>query len=122
MKDFSVTQMLEPAVKLCRVDIRGPAFGTTQIYCYTFGRNHRVDVTLEISEDGEHFKEAGKLRGLSVDADFLPIEFEPTVVKKIRLTGTAEAYREDYNPSMLGDRRAGLDDPYFVWRLFAPEK
>jgi hypothetical protein len=59
------------------------------------------------------------LKGITGDADFLPVEFEPVLVKKLRLTATAEPYHEDYAPGMA-DPRAGADYPYFVWRLFAP--
>ncbi|HUW59183.1 MAG TPA: glycoside hydrolase family 20 zincin-like fold domain-containing protein, partial [Planctomycetota bacterium] len=113
-KPFGVVQVLEPAVKLCRVELRGPTCGYYHGY-YTLGRNHRLDVTLEVSEDGETWRKVGELRGILGDADFLPMEFDPVPVRKLRFTATAEPYHEDYSPGV-----AAIDYPYFVWRLIAP--
>ncbi len=121
-KPFGFVQTLEPAMRLCRVAIRGPLYsgaGYDRALSYSLGRNHRLDVTVEISEDGQSWRKAGELKGLSADADFLPVEFQPTVAKKLRFTATAEPYHDDYNPGMA-DSREPYDQPYFVWRLFAP--
>ncbi len=119
-KPFSVVQALEPPTRLCRVDVRGPSYGVD--HEYSFGRVHRLDVTVEISEDGETWRKVGDLKGISGDADFFPVEFEPVLVKKLRLTATAGPYREEYNPGMARFIMyvTGPDYPYFVWRLFAP--
>ncbi len=119
---FGVVQTLEPATRLCRVELRGPTYagaGLTRSFSYSLGRNHRVDVTVEISEDGEKWRNVGELKGLSGDADFLPVEFEPAQVKKIRLTATAAPYHENYNPG-VADVRVPFDQPFFTWRLIAP--
>ena len=113
---------MEPATRLCRVELRGPTYagaGLTRSFSYSLGRNHRVDVTVEISEDGEKWRNVGELKGLSGDADFLPVEFEPAQVKKIRLTATAAPYHENYNPG-VADVRVPFDQPFFTWRLVAP--
>ncbi|MFB3893782.1 MAG: glycoside hydrolase family 20 zincin-like fold domain-containing protein [Phycisphaerae bacterium] len=115
-KPFGMVQTLEPAVKLCRVDIRGPSYGVD--HEYSPGRTHRIDVALEISEDGQTWRKAGELKGISGDCDFLSIEFEPAVVKMLRFRATAEPYHEDYPPGMAHPI-AGPDYPHFVWRLVA---
>jgi hypothetical protein len=116
-KPFGIVQTLEPAVQLCRVEIRGPSYGVD--HEYSLGRTHRLDVTVEISQDGLKWRQVGELKGISGDADFLPVEFEPTVVKKIRFTATARPYHWEYSPTMAHPI-AGPDYPYFVWRLLAP--
>ena len=118
-KPFGVVQTLKPAAELCRVEVRGPMYGYYHMD-YSLGRNHRVDVTVEISEDGETWRTAGELKGLAGDAGFLPIEFEPVSVKKLRVTATAAPYHEDYHPAIVRVAR-GIDYPFFVWRLIAPE-
>ena len=119
-KPFGVVQTLEPPARLCRVDVRGPSYGVD--HEYSFGRVHRLDVTVEISEDGETWRKVGDLKGISGDADFLPVEFEPALVKKLRFTATAAPYHLEYNPGMARFIMyvTGPDYPYFVWRLFAP--
>jgi hypothetical protein len=116
-KPFGVVQTFDPPTRICRVDVRGPSYGVD--HEYSLGRSHRLDVRVEISEDGQTWRAVGELKGISGDADFLPVEFEPALVKKLRLTATAEPYHEEYNPGMAS-HIAGPDYPYFVWRLFAP--
>jgi hypothetical protein len=116
-KTFGVIQTLEPAMKLCRVDIRGPSYGVD--HEYSVGRNHRVDVTVEVTQDGREWRKIGELKGISGDCDFLPLEFEPTLVKKLRISATAAPYHLDYSPAMA-NHISGPDYPYFAWRLLAP--
>ena len=120
-KPFGVVQTLEPAARLCRMDFRGPlnAKGDYNVSSASFGRNHRVDVKVEISEDGANWRPAGELKGLLYDAGFVPLEFAPALVKKIRITATAAPYHEAYG-SGAPDPRAGPDYPHFTWRLIAP--
>jgi len=116
---FSVTQSFQTPIKLSRVDVRGPTYGTD--HEYSLGRPHRIDITLETSEDGNIWKTAGTLKGISGDADFLPIEFTPTTLQKIRLTATAEPYRAEYGPGMANPV-VRWDWPYFVWRILTPRE
>jgi hypothetical protein len=115
---FGVTQSFETPIKLCRVEVRGPTFGIG-VKSQSLGRNHRLDVELSISEDGEHWRKCGELRGISADADFQAIEFSPATLKKIRLTATAAPYRRDYPAGY--DAAADVDYPFFVWRLVAAD-
>jgi len=78
-------------------------------------------VSVDISEDGNTWQNIGELKGISGDADFLPLEFTPTLVQKIRITATAEPYRSEYNPSMANPI-ANWDFPYCVWRIFTPKE
>jgi hypothetical protein len=119
-KPFGVVQTLEPAARLCRVDVRGPNYGVD--HEYSVGRSHRLDVTVEISQDGKTWRKVGDLKGICGDADFLPVEFEPALVKKLRFTATAGPYHEEYNPAMARvlPYLSAFDYPYFVWRLLAP--
>jgi len=116
-KPFDVVQTFDPPTRLCRVDVRGPSYGVD--HEYSFGRTHRIDVTVKISEDGETWRRAGGVKGIAGDADFQPVEFEPALVKKLRLTADPGPYHEEYNPGMAHPV-ARLDYPYFVWRLFTP--
>ena len=118
-KPFGLVQTFDPPMRLCRVDMRGPNSSFGHDHEYSLGRSHRVDAMVEISEDGTTWRKVGELKGLSGDADFLPVEFEPALVKKLRLTGDAGPYHEEYNPAMASPI-ARLDYPFFVWRLFAP--
>jgi hypothetical protein len=99
------------------VEVRGPTYGVD--HEYSLGRTHRLDVTAEISEDGQTWRKIGDLKGISGDADFIPLEFDPATVSKIRLTATAAPYHAQYNPGM-SHPVARWDYPYFVWRLLAP--
>jgi hypothetical protein len=117
-KPFGVVQTFDPPARLCRVDLRGPAYGLD--HEYSLGRTHRIDVRVEISEDGETWRKAGEVKGIGGDADFQPVEFEPALVKKLRLTGDPGPYHEEYNPAMAHAVAGVVDAPFFVWRLFAP--
>jgi hypothetical protein len=119
-KPFTAVQTLEPPVTLCRVDLRGPVTGVAgSDVSYNWGHNYRVDVTVEISEDGQQWRPAGALKGIPGDADFIPLEFDPVMVKKIRFSATAEPYHENY--SLLVDNpHSRFDCPHFTWRLIAP--
>lgn len=79
-----------------------------------------MDVTVEVSEDGTRWRRVGEVKGITADADFMPVEFEPVTVKKVRLTATAEPYHEDYTPGMADLSKTTFDYPHFVWRLLAP--
>ncbi|MCL2640365.1 MAG: glycoside hydrolase family 20 zincin-like fold domain-containing protein, partial [Phycisphaerales bacterium] len=116
-KPFGVVQSFQPAIKLSRIAIRGPTYGID--HEYSVGRPHRLDVTVEISEGGRIWQKIGELKGISGDADFLPIEFPPMFIRKIRITATAEPYRAEYAPAMA-HIVARWDYPYFVWRILTP--
>ena len=116
-KPFGAVQTFDPPARLSRIEVRGPSYGVD--HEYSLGRTHRLDVAVEISEDGLKWRQVGELKGISGDADFLPVEFDPTTVKKIRFTATAGPYHREYSPSMANPI-AGPDYPYFVWRLVAP--
>jgi len=116
-KPFSVVQSFATPVQLSRIDVRGPTYGVD--HEYSFGRPHKLDVTVEISEDSATWRKVGELKGISGDADFLPVEFAPVNVAKIRFTATAEPYRAEYAAGMA-HAVARLDYPYFVWRVLTP--
>ncbi len=93
---------------------------------HAFGRNHRVDVGVEISGEGAEWRRVGELEGITGGADFLPVDLAGASVQAIRLTGTARPYRENYHPVQVqGDIFRPQEthyNPSFVWRAFAAEK
>ncbi len=66
----------------------------------------------------------GVLKGLSADADFIPLDLGEHALKAIRMTGSAAPYRLHYHPVQFqGDifwRNVPHWNPSFTWRLFAP--
>ncbi len=89
-------------------------------------RTKKADVIVEVSEDGTAWRKAGELRGISADADFLPVDLGGASVKAIRMTGTVRPYRGNYHPvHVQGDMFWPQEthyNPSFVWRAFAAEK
>ncbi|MCZ7644607.1 MAG: hypothetical protein M5U26_04865 [Planctomycetota bacterium] len=84
------------------------------------GQYRKVDVTVEYTEDGESWKEAGTLRGISGEADFLPVALPDVPLKGVRLTGTPEPYRRRYMAGAHGGMLAvPFHCPLFGWRFLA---
>ncbi|MFB3893073.1 MAG: glycoside hydrolase family 20 zincin-like fold domain-containing protein [Phycisphaerae bacterium] len=125
--DFGVEVTFDKPFVLSRVELRGPtslgghwgAFAT---------RAKKADVAVEVSEDGKTWRKAGELRGISADADFLPVDLGGAAgipVKAVRMTGTAGPYRLHYHPVQVqGDifwRGVPHYNPSFTWRFVAPK-
>jgi hypothetical protein len=118
---FGATLTFEAPTRLERVELIGPMHDWGSLGSYSL-RRQKVDVTVEVSRDGEGWEEAGVLRGISAQADFLPVELPDAPIRAIRLTGTAAPYHNYYHPTNYWGgmfNRPG-SSPHFAWRLFAP--
>ena len=123
---FGVEQVFDKPVRLSRVEVLGPLM--TSVESPRDPRaGRKVDVRVEFSRDGQTWQRAGELRGISGDADFLPLELPGDEIKAIRLTGDCPPlYRNFYvGPSGNKDYFPFLFTyqcvcPHFHWRLFAP--
>jgi len=122
---FGVTIAFAKPIRLSSVDLSGPVHmaGQNQIVGIS-GQHHKVDVRVDISEDGKTWKPAGELKGISAEAGFLPVALPNTPIKGLRLIGNAKPYRLGY----LKDSKYGLLSshvsfllPKFSWRFFAPK-
>lgn len=122
--DFGVEMTLDKPLAMGRIELRGPVSFGAHWGSYS-SRTKKVDVTVEVSEDGTAWRSAGMMKGLSADADFIPLDLGGKTLKAIRMTGSARAYRRDYHPVQFqGDvfwRNVPHWNPSFTWRLFAPD-
>jgi hypothetical protein len=122
---FGIEFVFPKAVELDRVELRGPMSFINQPFAGYTVRSKKIDVTVEVSEDGSAWHEAGGVRGISLEADFLPVRLPAHPIRGLRLTATAFPYRQHYPPvEVQGDifwREYGNWGPHFCWRLFRPE-
>jgi hypothetical protein len=123
---FGATQLFESPVTLRRVEVRGPWFiGDEWWGCYS-ARTRKLDVNVEYSEDGTQWVKAGALRGIGIEADFLPIDLPNRPIKGLRFIADAKSYRYHYHPVMVGGGiltplvgcSPARFSPHFCWRLF----
>jgi len=121
---FGLEQVFAKPVRLSRIELLGPFnHGFASHFTEAFApRTKKVDVKVEVSPDGTTWQTAGELRGLSAEADFLPVALPAADLKAIRLTGSAAAYSEHYPTAKLGIFGSGIAawNPSFYWRLIAP--
>jgi hypothetical protein len=125
-RDFSATITFEKPISLQRIELQGPvSFGGPNFAAFA-ARTKKIDVTVEFSEDNQTWRKAGERRGLSADADFLPVELPATSLKSLRLTGRASPYSQHYAPVQVrGDMfwpELPHWNPHFYWRIFTKEK
>jgi hypothetical protein len=122
-RDFGVEMTLEKPLALERIELRGPTSFGAHWGSYA-ARTKKADLAVEVSEDGKAWRPAGALKGLSADADFIPLDLGGKAVKAIRMTATAAPYRQHYHPVQFqGDifwKNVPHWNPSFTWRLFAP--
>jgi hypothetical protein len=122
--DFGGTQTFAQPTRLCGVAILGPRHpsGDMSELPAWAPRTQKLDVSVEISEDGTTWRKVGAVRGIVAEADFQPIEFPPTMVKAVRFTATGAPYHEFYHPTVFwGGMFTGIGaSPNFSWRLIAP--
>ncbi|HUW55588.1 MAG TPA: glycoside hydrolase family 20 zincin-like fold domain-containing protein, partial [Planctomycetota bacterium] len=119
---FGVTLTFEKPTTLARVELIGPTHDWGSLGSYSV-RRQKVDVTVEVSHDGEHWRKVDTLLGISAQTDFLPVELPGGPLRALRLTATAAPYHEFYHPTNFWGgmfNRPG-SRPHFAWRLFAPK-
>jgi len=127
-RPFGAEVTFEKPLALSRVEIRGPTSLGGHWGAFA-PRTKKADVTVEVSEDGKTWRKAGELRGVSADADFLPVDLgtrDGAGIKAVRLTGTVAPYRQHYHPVQVqGDvfwRSEKHWNPSFTWRFVSPER
>jgi len=121
--DFGVEVILDTPTAFDRLEIRGPVSHRAH-WASRAQRKRKVDVNVEVSEDGTTFRKVGDLKGLSADADFIPLALDGKPIKAIRMTATALPYAEGYLPVQVqGNIFDGIPhaNPSFNWRLVLPK-
>jgi len=122
-RDFGVEVILDTPAAFERIEIRGPVSHRAH-WASRGQRKRKVDVSIEVSEDGTTFRKAGDLKGLSADVDFIPLALGDKPIKAIRMTATALPYSEGYMPVQTqGNIFDGIPhaNPSFNWRLVLPK-
>ncbi len=124
MRNLQARYHLDEPLALQSIDVRGPTSLGAHWGAYA-PRGKKADVTVEVSADGATWRRAGELKGISADADFLPVDLGGATVKAVRLSGTVWPYREAYHPVQVqGDqfwRHEPHYNPSFWWRFVSPE-
>ncbi|MFB3893072.1 MAG: glycoside hydrolase family 20 zincin-like fold domain-containing protein [Phycisphaerae bacterium] len=119
---LGVTLTFGSPISLGRVEVLGPHHAYGNIGPRE-QRCQKIDVTVEISQDGRTWTKAGEVRGTSAEADFQAVDLPGGQIKALRLTGNAEPYRESYHPAQFwgGMFNHVGNCPHFAWRLFAAD-
>jgi len=121
---FSATLTFAKSIPMNRVDILGPmCYSRGLIKRHYFLRRQKISVKVEGSEDGKKWQVLGKVKGVSVQADFQPISFSTRPIKALRFTADTKGYSWDY-PQDFDNGMFTLQNntPHFGWRLFGPGK
>lgn len=120
---FGVSIEFDKLVRFSHVEILGPAHHFEDARGATAPRKQKVDVRVEISADGKTWTKAAELKGISAQADFLPVDL-PDPIKSIRFTGTAKPYHAYYRQmQIVGFLFDNLSmQPHFSWRFFVKKK
>ncbi|MCL2641564.1 MAG: hypothetical protein FWD53_12010, partial [Phycisphaerales bacterium] len=120
---FGVEVTLNEPTAFDRLEIRGPV--SFRAHWASRGqRKRKIDVSVEISEDGTTFRKIGELQGLSADVDFIPLPLDSKPIKAVRMMANALPYTEGYLPTQVQgdifDPHVLRANPSFVWRFVTP--